>query len=1603
MRRWLAAIFTAFALLTAGGAHAQTLTTATLDMTTGDLTLVFSGDVSTLVHSRISIRNGDTTTGGVTMDADQLGTSGSGSTVTYTLTAANLATVLAMADPKLHFALDALTVAGSPFPRVFDVRDAVYSKVEFNPRINPVGITFNSGTSAGTLMFLATGNTVQRFALSTAFDLSTATRSDKQIYNVRASDSGANSTPQDVAFNPGGTKMFVVNHDQVQVGEYTLTTGYDLTTASFVRNFEIGSHNENEPSGIAFSADGMRMFIIGRDGGAEGDVINEIPLSTPFDLSSTSVGDFIRSFNLGATFDLFGPIGITFNADGTRLYLTDQNDTVFQYDLLTAYTTVGANTVNEGTVRSQPQQGNLRDVVFNTNGDRMYTVGINPAAVHQFTLNSPRALTLSNLRPTISDNIAIGTPATRLTDTANSADGALTFTLNFNEAVTGFEASDISVTGGMLESLTPPPVETDTYTNTDIFTVVAKPDTANGGMLTITVRDAAATAVLGTDRFTIEVAVTQAYDTQAPPAPTFGDIATDEVINRSEQLTGVDLTGTVESGASVELCFNDGADNVAVCTDDGVTATATPAAGTTTWSHTLSSDNIGTISEGIKTLRAVATDAVGNPSAVASTTFTVDTVGPDAPTFDAGSTDAIINAAEALAGIDLTGGVEIDASVELCFNDGTGSVTSCPGGTTADTTTAAGTTTWSRTLTSANIGTISEGTKTLRAMATDSAGNPGAADAVASTTFTVDTIAPGFSSGTAGAVAINAAITVTAYDANATNNGGDSETADAGVTYTLGGINAGEFNIVAESGIVTYKTAQTAVTTAPHHRIVITATDTAGNPTTHDVTIEVLDVPEVIITNSVTSEYTNAAVTFTFSFSEAVTDFAATGDVAATGGMGGVISPEPNAAMTYTTTDIFTFIVTPDINTNDGILTVTVLADAVMRAGTTTRNLAVEVIQKYDTVSPIFANDASSDSVRYIFNDLPLVPFAYDADATDGGGTADDGITYSLSGDGAEDALFTIDPGTGIVSYITLPIATELTHNISVVATDKGGNPDTLPVTINVVSRATVVSVSATDGFYKVGDTLSISLTFSESVTVSGIPPGILQLALATNTNTGVTGVATYTAGSGTKALTFTYNVVAGDDTRNLAYTGTDALSLNNGTIQTRTNLDTNLTLPAVGSANSLSGTSAGISAIVLDTAAPVFPGAATTSTTPLVRTIAIGSTTATVVYDAAATDAGRAADTGISYTLDDTDAMTFAIDADTGVITPALTLASAATYTLTLTAMDEVDNVSEPFYLRVVVSDLPIVTLTRIGSGIVNSASGALTFELEFSEDVFGFERSDITVTGGSLGTITPTPNSATTYTSTDIFTILATPDAGMGMLTITVAADAATAVNGNNRNTVESTLTQAYDTLATAPIITTPVATDDIIDTTERAGTVPVAGTNEAGASVSLCINPTTVTDVTCAGGITYPTIVSLTAWRIELTTVQINAITPGIVTLTAIATDMAGNAAVSPLHRISLEAPVTAGNEQDITLPGGLPGSVTATAAGNLRVTEAPADTAASPSGIVFSLTVDIALTDNNGAALTTSTTVCLSTTGVPSGREAVLYHYVAPTPPGFPGLD
>jgi len=75
--------------------------------------------------------------------------------------------------------------------------------------------------------------------------------------------SGQDTVPKGVAFNTDGTRMFVVGAASNSVHQYSLTTGFDVATASFSgTSFDV-SGQDSSPQDVAFSSDGARMFMIG--------------------------------------------------------------------------------------------------------------------------------------------------------------------------------------------------------------------------------------------------------------------------------------------------------------------------------------------------------------------------------------------------------------------------------------------------------------------------------------------------------------------------------------------------------------------------------------------------------------------------------------------------------------------------------------------------------------------------------------------------------------------------------------------------------------------------------------------------------------------------------------------------------------------------------------------------------------------------------------------------------------------------------------------------------------------------------------------------------------------------------------------------------------------------------------------------------------------------------------------------------------------------------------------------------------------------------------------------------------------------------------------
>ncbi|MEG4020244.1 Ig-like domain-containing protein, partial [Microcoleus sp. S36b_A2] len=184
-------------------------------------------------------------------------------------------------------------------------------------------------------------------------------------------------------------------------------------------------------------------------------------------------------------------------------------------------------------------------------------------------------------------------------------------------------------------------------------------------------------------------------------------------------------------------------------------------------------------------------------------------------------------------------------------------------------------------------------------------------------------------------------------------------------------------------------------------------------------------------------------------------------------------------------------------------------------------------------------------------------------------GTVTNAITFA--------AWDQITGSNGTTANYTTDRSTNTTSSVFSSATE------TANITVNPFPTITSVSAATPNGTYGIGTNINITVQFSAIVNVTGTP----RLTLA-----GATPVANYLSGTGTNTLTFRYPIAAGDNTPDLDYLSTTALSLSGGTIKNATNGDAILTLPTPGAVNSLGANKA----LVIDT---IPPTVALTSASP--------------------------------------------------------------------------------------------------------------------------------------------------------------------------------------------------------------------------------------------------------------------------------------------------------------------------------------------------------------------------------------------------------------------
>ena len=241
-----------------------------------------------------------------------------------------------------------------------------YDNKSFNTTRNIQGIDISSD---GTRIYYAQNSSYMRQrTLSTAFDISTA--GSETYFDATAQD----NDPKDITFKPDGTKMYVTGDQYNQVAQYSLSTAWDITTASYDTKFKQVQSEMTDPKSTQFKSDGTKMYVM------SGSRIYEYSLSTAWDVTTASY----TNNNLVISGQDSSPNGMALQPDGTKMFVVGvTNDKVYQYNFGTAWD-LSTLSYNSSTDSFSSTSGQPRGIAFSADGGKLYIGDFTSYYIYQF-------------------------------------------------------------------------------------------------------------------------------------------------------------------------------------------------------------------------------------------------------------------------------------------------------------------------------------------------------------------------------------------------------------------------------------------------------------------------------------------------------------------------------------------------------------------------------------------------------------------------------------------------------------------------------------------------------------------------------------------------------------------------------------------------------------------------------------------------------------------------------------------------------------------------------------------------------------------------------------------------------------------------------------------------------------------------------------------------------------------------------------------------------------------------------------------------------------------------------------------------------------------
>jgi hypothetical protein len=285
---------------------------------------------------------------------------------------------------------------------------------------------------------------------------------------------------------------------------------------------------DSTANGVISVASGTFSDAAGNTNNDGADVNNSVTLTVDTQAPTVTITD--------------SDAGIVNIADGTVTFTFTFSEAVTGFDATKV-------TVGNGTKGTFSGSGSTYTLVVtptaSSTGDitvDVSTTGVTDAAGNQATAPAQYTQAFDTQAPTVT-----------ITDSdagiVNIADGTVTFTFTFSEAVTGFDATKVMVGNGTK----------GTFSGSgSIYTLVVTPTASSTGDITVDVSTTGVTDAAG-NQATAPAQYTQAFDTQAPTAPSFA-LASDTGSSNSDGITniGTVTVSGIESNATWQYSTDSG-------------------------------------------------------------------------------------------------------------------------------------------------------------------------------------------------------------------------------------------------------------------------------------------------------------------------------------------------------------------------------------------------------------------------------------------------------------------------------------------------------------------------------------------------------------------------------------------------------------------------------------------------------------------------------------------------------------------------------------------------------------------------------------------------------------------------------------------------------------------------------------------------------------------------------------------------------------------------------------------------------------------------------------------------------------------------------------